>query len=114
MKVNEVFIHSVRNPIMCLITKAQMRALRTADHSNTTPIIKLFMGCLTWLVTEIDSDGILWGYADIGQGQVEFGTLCHVSELPTLKVGPAYIERDYYFKPVPGTKYLEMESLVGI
>lgn len=105
---------AVRNPIMCLITKAQMSHLLAAGQQGNTPIIKLFMGCLTWLVTGIDEDGILWGYADIGQGQVEFGTLVHVSELPTLKVGIAYIERDYYFKHVPGTKYLEKESLVGI
>ncbi len=112
--MNEIFIHPVRNPIMCLITKAQMRELRTAGHQNMTPIIKLFGGPLTWLVTEIDSDGVLWGYADIGQQCVEFGTLCHVSELPNLKCGIGYIERDYHFKPEAGAKYLEMTSLAGI
>jgi hypothetical protein len=105
---------NIRNPIMVLITKKQYEQLLAGGQRNMTPIIKLFGGPITWLVTGIDEDGILWGYGDISQGCVEFGTLCHVSELPTLKCGIGFIERDYYFTHKDGAKYLEMESLTGI
>ena len=106
-------ITSLKNPIMTLITKAQMKKLTTVGYENTKPIIKLFMGPVTWLVTCID-EKIAYGYADIGFGCVEFGSLCHVEELSTFKVGPAYLERDRYFTPEKGVNYLELESLTGI
>jgi hypothetical protein len=105
---------NVRNPIMMLITKPQYEKLLAGGQRNMEPVIKLFGGPITWLVTGIDEAGILWGYGDISQGYVEFGTLCHVSELPTLKCGIGFIERDYYFTHKPGTKYLGLESLSGI
>lgn len=105
---------NIRNPIMMLITKPQYEKLLAGGQQNMEPIIKLFGGPITWLVTGIDESGRLWGYGDIGQGCVEFGTLCFVSDLPTLKCGIGFIERDYYFTHKTGAKYLEMESLVGI
>ncbi len=99
---------------MVLITKQQYEKLLAGGQRNMEPVIKLFGGPITWLVTGIDEAGILWGYGDIGQGCVEFGTLIHVSELPTLKCGIGFLERDRYFTHKPGTKYLDMESLAGI
>jgi len=122
MTTHEKFIaatsgKSIRNPVMCLITKAQYQALTEAGYNSSQPIIKLFGGPLTWLVTGIE-DGILYGYADIGQGCVEWGSLIHESELPTLRTGIAYLERDYHFKPEVTDKPMEFycgkESLVGI
>lgn len=104
---------SIVNPIMVLIGKAHYRMLTDAGYNGEKPIVKLFMGNLTWLVTGIE-DGLLYGYADLGQGVVEWGSLCHESELPTLKVGPAYLERDRYFEHKEGAKYLELDSLSGI
>ena len=98
---------------MCLITKAQYKKLREVGHENMRPIIKLFGGPLTWLVTEIDEDGILWGYGDLSQGCVEFGSLCHESELPEMKCPIAYLERDRFFKDDPSINWLERESLAG-
>ena len=77
----------VKNPIMMLITKAEMKKLTEAPYENMTPIIKLFGGPLTWLVTHIDEEGVLYGYADLNQGCVEFGGLCRIEQLPTMKCG---------------------------
>lgn len=108
-----VLAKQILNPVMVLIGKAHYRMLTAAGSTGMTPIVKLFMGNLTWLVTGIE-DGILYGYADLGMGCVEWGSLCHESELPTLKVGPAYLERDRYFEHKDGAKYLELDSLSGI
>ena len=99
---------------MVLICKGDYQKLIAGGAENMKPIIKLFMGNLTWLVTGIDASGRLWGYADLGMGCVEFGTLCFESELPTLKVGFAYLERDRGWKHQDGVKYLEMDSLMGV
>lgn len=97
---------------MTLITKAQYTKLVEAGYQNMRPIIKLFGGPLTWLVTGIE-DGILYGYADLGMGCVEWGGLISEDELPTLKTGIAYLERDRYFEDDPSIKWLDKTSLVG-
>lgn len=89
---------SVRNKVMVLIPKADMTKLVKAGYNNKTPIIKLFVANITWLVTGIE-DGYLYGYGDIGQGIVEWGSLTNVEELPTLKAGPFYMERDRHWSP---------------
>lgn len=98
---------------MVLIPTATYAALVKAGYQGSVPLVKLFMGPLTWLVTGIE-DGILYGYADLSMGCVEWGGLCHESELPTMKVGIAYLERDRHWSHKEGAKYLEMESLMGI
>lgn len=98
---------------MVLIPTADYQKLVTVGPENMTPIIKLFQASLTWLVTSID-DGILYGYADLSMGCVEYGSLCHISELPTMKIGPFWLERDRHWKHKDGAKYLEMDSLSGI
>lgn len=103
----------VRNPVMVLITGPQYEELVKAGYRNMTPILKLFGGPLTWLVTGIE-DGILYGYGDLGMGCVEWGSLCHESELSTLRCGIGYLERDRYWTHKEGTNYLELETLTGI
>lgn len=104
---------NIKNPIMVLIPTAELAALEKAGYSGEKPLVKLFMGSLTWLVTGIE-DGILYGWADLGMGCVEWGGLCAVEELPTLKVGFAYLERDRHWSHKDGAKYGEMESLCGV
>ena len=108
---------SIKNVVMTLITKDQYNQLVKAGHDNSKPIIKLFVGPLTWLVTGIE-DNILYGYADLSQGCVEWGSLVHEDELPTIKAGPFYLERDRYFKPKvtdePMKFYCGLDNLVGI
>ena len=105
---------TIRNPVMVLIQQKQYDKLIKAGWEGMTPIIKLFVENLTWLVTGIDSDGYLSGYADLGMGCVEWGSLCHIDELPTIKGRIAFLERDRHFKHKDGTKYLDLTSLSGI
>lgn len=104
----------IRNRVMVLIPKSDYTNLKKAGSEGMTPIIKLFVENLTWLVTGIDEDGILYGYADLGMDCVEWGSLCHEDELPNIKGRIAYLERDRHWTPKPEDKYLEMNSLIGV
>lgn len=88
------------------------RASETGE--STPPVVKLFMENVTWLVTEIDDQGILSGWADLGLGLVEWGSLCHVDELPTLRGRIAWMERDRHWKHKEGTDYGSRHTLIGI
>lgn len=101
------------NPVMLLINKAQYRLLLAAGYDGTVPIVKLFCGPATYLLTGIE-DGIAYGYADLSMGCVEWGGICAVDDFATMKVGPFYFERDRHFSHVEGTNYLDLDSLVGI
>ncbi len=102
---------------MVLVTKEQHEKLVKAGYPNMEPIVKFFnpSGNGTWLATGIE-DGIVYGYADLGMGCVEWGGLFGVDELPkiTFLRGLVTLERDYHWTHKPGTKYLEMDSLAGI
>ena len=104
----------IRNRIMVLVTGPQYEALKKAGYENMTPIIKLFVENLTWLVTGIDEDGILYGYADLGMQIVEWGSLCHENELPTLRGRISYLERDRHWKHKEGADYINMTTLIGV
>ncbi len=104
---------AIKNPVMTLITKADMAKLIKAGYDNRKPIIKLFVANITWLVTGME-DGYFYGYGDIGQGCVEWGSLTNVEELPTIKAGPFWLERDRYYTPKDGINYTELESLMGM
>lgn len=68
---------------------------------NPKPVVKLFTpwGGGTWLLTELDEDGRLFGLCDLGMGEPELGYVM-LSELEELR-GPAglKVERDCWFKP---------------
>lgn len=99
---------------MVLISKSQFQKLLEGGDQNMRPIVKLFGGSLTWLLTGITEDGRVWGYADLGMECVEFGSLCFVSDLPKMKCGPFYLERDRYFNDDAAVNYLNLTSLSGI
>lgn len=96
--MNATMPDQIKNRWMVLITKADMKKLLAAGYAGRKPIIKLFLANITWLVTGIE-DGYLYGYGDIGQGCVEWGSLTNVEELPTIKHGPFYMERDRHWTP---------------
>jgi hypothetical protein len=101
---------------MKLLTKELTEKLNRAGYAGTKPICKLFVpwGRSTWLITGIE-DGILYGYADLGMGCVEWGGIESVESLEAVR-GPfgMKIERDLYWEPVEGeVEYCRMESLVG-
>lgn len=99
--------------------KSQLAALHAAYAANKmdTPIVKFFNPCGagTWLICGIEPDNnIMWGWADLGMGCVEYGTIS-LQELSELKLPFGLtIERDLHFKHKPGTNYGELSSLVGI
>jgi hypothetical protein len=101
---------------MKLLTAELKKTLTKAGYDNETPICKLFTpwGKATWLLTSIDEDGILYGYADLGMGCVEHGGIATLEELESIR-GPfgLKIERDLYWTPKEGVNYSERESLVG-
>jgi hypothetical protein len=101
---------------MKLLTKELTAKLNRAGYAGTKPICKLFVpwGRSTWLITGIE-DGILYGYADLGMGCVEWGGIESVESLEAVR-GPfgMKIERDLYWSPKDGeVEYCGMESLIG-
>lgn len=63
------------------------------------PVAKFFCpwGAATWLISEIDADGVMFGLCDLGHGHPELGYVA-LSELQALR-GPwgLQIERDIHF-----------------
>lgn len=98
---------------MVLITTEQYNQLVKARSTGMKPIVKLFVDNLTWLVTGIEK-GILYGYADLGFGCVEWGSLIELSKLSTIKGRFGYLERDRYWKDKKNLNYLKLETLIGV
>ncbi len=71
---------------------------READH---IPVVKWFTpwANATWLITEMEPDGLCFGLCDMGHGTPELGYVS-VEELESIK-GPfgLRIERDLHFHP---------------
>lgn len=76
------------------------RLIETDESIDFKPVVKMFTpwGSATWLFTELDEDGRLFGLCDLGFGTPELGyaSLQEIEEL----VGPfgLKIERDQYFE----------------
>lgn len=96
---------------MKLVTPALYAALRANDAArgeqlrqgvepfDPVPVVRLFnpIGAATWLATEIDEDGILFGLADLGFGCPELGTFS-LEELQSIRLPFGLrIERDRSF-----------------
>jgi hypothetical protein len=101
---------------MKLLTKEIEARLVKAGYRGTRPVCKLFTpwGSATWLITGIE-DGILYGYADLGMGCVEHGSIATIEEMESIK-GPFQlkIERDRYWSPPDKeVEYWKLDSLVG-
>jgi len=97
---------------MKLLLKAQQELLRKnaiehaaaqlmdADEPDHKPVVKFFNPCgaATWLISQMDSDGIMYGLCDLGFGSPELGYVS-LDELASVKgrfgLG---IERDMHFK----------------
>jgi hypothetical protein len=93
---------------MKLLTKEIEKLLRkqsseTAEtkRAKHKPFLKLFVpwGAATWLISELDEDGRLYGLCDLGMGEPELGYVM-LSELESIR-GPAglKIERDLHWTP---------------
>ena len=102
---------------MKLLTADLKKKLTKAGYDNMKPICKLFMpwGRATWLITGMDRNGVLYGFADLGMGCVEWGGIESLEGLEAIR-GPfgMKIERDLYWTPSEQeVEYCRMESLAG-
>ena len=69
------------------------------DDLNIKPVVKFFGGgACTWLISEMDEDGIMFGLCDLGMGFAELGSV-DFAELAALRFPPfgLGIERDMYW-----------------
>ncbi len=92
---------------MKLLTKpleAKLRAnakLADSQKSALKPVVKFFTpdGGATWLLSELDSDGIAFGLCDLGLGEPELGYVS-LAELQSVRgrLG-LHVERDRWFTP---------------
>jgi hypothetical protein len=107
---------------MKLLTAAIERKLRAnsklpaSKKADLKPALKLFnpAGAATWLITELDDDGIMFGLCDLGLGEAELGnvSLAELSEFRG-RFGLG-IERDAWFKPNKTlAEYADSARLVG-
>jgi hypothetical protein len=110
---------------MMLLTRANRAALhRNAKASAAAmgadlghrPVVKLFTpwGSATWLLSELDQDGIAFGLCDLGMGEPELGYVS-LAELTALR-GPfgLRVERDLHFKADKTlTEYADAAYMAG-
>jgi hypothetical protein len=84
---------------------ARQRAAALAQGSpepDPLPVVRFFnpLGSASWLATEMDEDGILFGLADLGFGCPELGSFA-LLELEGIRLPLGLgIERDIAFNPV--------------
>lgn len=113
---------------MILITPEIRDALRANDAARITalakglrepdpmPVVRFFnpVGLATWLATEMDADGVLFGLADLGFGSPELGSFA-LAELKSVRLPFGLgIERDILFEPrCPLSTYAEAARRAG-
>lgn len=74
--------------------------LLDADEPDHKPVVKFFNPCgaATWLISQMDSDGIMYGLCDLGMGSPELGYVS-LDELTSIRLQWGLkIERDMHFK----------------
>jgi len=102
--------------LMKLLTVELMEKLSKAGADSAVPLCKLFTpwGAATWLITGIEG-GILYGFADLGMGCVEWGSIGTLGELEAIRGRFGLkIERDLFWTARADLNYFELDSLVGI
>ena len=103
---------------MKLLTADLKKKLTKAGYNNMTPLCKLFTpwGRSTWLLTSMDSDGILYGWADLNMQCIEHGGIATLEEFEAIR-GPfgLAVERDLHWSPPEKeVEYWKLESLMGV
>ena len=96
---------------------ARCDALRRGDPApDPVPVVRFFnpVGAATWLATELDEDGILFGIAELGFGCPELGSFA-LEELESIRLPFGLgIERDILFKgKFPLSVYTEAARRAG-
>lgn len=88
----------------------------TRGEKDFPPVCKLFLPCTsgTWLLTEMDDEGLAFGLADLGMGTPELGYIS-IDEIWEI-VGPGglRVERDVHFRATkPISEYASESSRLG-
>lgn len=79
--------------------KEQQPLKGTAGERDFEPVVKLFGGAITILLTECDEDGLAFGITDLGFGCPEMGYIS-MDELAAARIGGVFrLEQDLYFQP---------------
>lgn len=96
---------------------ARCNALRRGESApDPTPVVRFFnpVGAATWLASELDEDGILFGVADLGFGCPEMGSFA-LEELESIRLPFGLgIERDILFEgKFPLSVYAEAACRAG-
>lgn len=96
---------------------ARREAIRRGEPApDPVPVVRFFnpVGAATWLATELDEDGILFGLADLGFGCPELGSFA-LEELESIRLPFGLgIERDILFEGTfPLSAYAEAASRAG-
>lgn len=103
-EISEHYMNYIVGGQKGLITQAEYKKLLAnyeankgkEDTTDFKPVVKLFnaWGSQTWLLSEIDEQGIFFGVCDMGQGQPELG----YSHLPQMyHVLKQKLEKDRWF-----------------
>lgn len=91
-------------------------AARGEREPDPEPVVRFFnpVGSATWLATEMDEDGILFGLADLGFGCPELGSFA-LAELEAARLPFGLgIERDLHFEARhPLSAYAEAARAAG-
>jgi hypothetical protein len=81
--------------------RARREAIRRGEAApDPIPVVRFFnpVGAGTWLATELDEDGVLFGVADLGFGCPEMGSFA-LEELESIQLPFGLgIERDILFE----------------
>ncbi len=77
----------------------QQRLKGTKDEQDFMPVAKLFnpIGNGTWLITEVNEDGLAFGLADLGYPEMGYFDLQEIADVKLLG-GAVYIEQDTDFE----------------
>lgn len=90
----------ITKPIEMRLRKNSAETMDTGEGANQKPVLKLFNPCGsgTWLFTELDEDGRLFGLCDPGLGFPELG-YASLEEIESVRLPFGLkIERDRSFK----------------
>jgi len=103
-------------PIRAKLLKNAAESAASPDGSTDHyPVVKFFGGSCTWLISEMDADGIMFGLCDLGMGCPELGSVSF-AELQEIRFPPFRlpVERDRHWSATaPLSAYAEASSRAG-
>ena len=96
--------------------KTQAPLKGTSREQDFVPVCKLFLpwAAATWLLTELDDDGLAFGLADLGFGTPELGYISMDEIYSVQGPGGLRVEQDIHFKPAkPLSEYASEARSAG-